>query len=64
MDWFDFHEVGNADCDACAILPVMPCDCGKGLMHTQFAEELDIIIEGRCDACDGALSKLSVVIET
>lgn len=49
-DWWVFHTEGDQHCDACAILPV-PCEvCDRGLIHTQFAEDLTAI-EGKCDNC-------------
>lgn len=47
--FWDYHDMGSATCDACAVDPVS-CDCGEGLIHTQFREELDAL-EGRCDGC-------------
>ena len=48
MDMWEFHTVGDADCDACVVEPTS-CDCG-GLIHTHFATDLEAI-EGRCDQC-------------
>lgn len=50
MEWWEYHSIGKADCDACVVEPV-PCGvCGQGLMHTQFDESL-VAVEGRCDNC-------------
>ena len=47
-DWWQFHDVGNNQCSACAVTELPVCACGKGLVHTQFSAELDAI-EARCD---------------
>ena len=53
MEWWDFHAVGDASCDACVLDTVLCEVCGQGLMHTQFTVELDAV-EGRCDHCQQA----------
>lgn len=58
MDFFDFHEVGNAECDACVIPPVACESCGVGLVHMQFDETLEAT-EGQCDMCLPAVSAVN-----
>lgn len=60
MDFFDYHETGNAECDACAIPPVVCEVCEEGLIHTHFVEDLEAT-EGYCDCCVLEVPSLSVV---
>jgi hypothetical protein len=47
--FWEFHERDNRDCPACLVPPVS-CECGRGLIHTQFARELDVV-EAKCPHC-------------
>lgn len=53
-EWWDFHSVGDEDCDACATAPQVHYlgwsdDC-DGLIHTQLNEALEAL-ETKCDRC-------------
>lgn len=62
MNWFDYHEEGNAECDACVVPPVSCETCQTGLVHTQLDEELEAV-EARCDQCSAVDVPEPVAVE-
>lgn len=61
-DFWDFHIIGDENCDACVVEPVTCEVCKKGLIHTQFDADL-VAVEGKCDRCQFVDEPASLVIE-